>query len=1173
MSDATIYTSIDSSGMKSGAEAGKRALQELKRAAEDYSKGGGAALARAASSNSEHAKAVSTSARETVAALKRADAERKQVERGAVSEMKQIYADALKAESDLKRQTETLKRSANASVAKEAAERTRIERAALAASKAIWAEEDRIRKEMEKPVKGRVFASKVQEVGTLNAALQRTIDLLNRQATAESHLANFKTKQLALPAPAQPTLALPYYPNAVTYGSGRQNIGISPSGVSGPKKWDSNVLANPILALPYYGEMSGGRLGSSGNAAVGQRTLASRSEAAGSLGGGSFAQWDKAKLGILQYGIALKQAHKDTALFQSGTGALSSSLHVLGSAASAIEGPFGHIAYRMHGMASLFDSTNKKLALITFTVTGLIASVATLATQGSKLTEWDNKLRLLGKSGDDIKSTREELFKMSQDSRAPMEQTLNTYFRFSKATEGQKIAQGELLDAVKATNLAAAMSGASVATTTGALYQFGQAISSNRFSADEFRSVAEGLPGIIDAIRKPLGLTVGELKLAGEAGKLTADILRKSLVVSLGDLQKQFQKTSETLPQAWIKVGNAFTMVVGKMDQSIGTSKGLAHALDFLSKNMGVVAGVTLTFVAGLTVLVGGGLIVKAIGLITALSSPWLLLAAAITAAVTGLVLFTKGQDGVKEMFSGVTENYDKYKKELADYGSKLHGIGKGGHTSGVSSSDIARDLTERLRIAEMESPLRRKVDIDFMKEEAKLGYTTSKDKVKTKNKFTSSEASLVKQALEREEYLKIRNAIVSTQGATESYSYSVKALTELKAKGALTEKQYQKQMFEAKDALIAQTGSVASADLALEKYHGKVSKVVLGLSEFNYELKRLQATSEDAQTSVEKMFAGMAYDKESRAKRIDVLKSLSSGVELNDTGVDQGDILKKLRDEKMSAVEAINPTTFEEGMMKSFETIKLQGETIFSDLGEQVGSIFGPDGTLTTGLADGLTQMIVMGKSGKEVFQELGQTILKELVGALIKAVIQALILKALGAIGGALTGGATSAAAWVNPDTASAFSSSGAGLLGGAIAMANGGVVRKYADGTGKVFGAGGPKSDMIPAYLSNGERVIDAATNARHSYLLDRLHNNQPFGQTGGSLPKVTIINQNRGVIVEETMMSRDEIIMTIKRESDKAVKDKAGAVVAGELSNPNSRTSKSMQQNYTMTRKRT
>ena len=91
------------------------------------------------------------------------------------------------------------------------------------------------------------------------------------------------------------------------------------------------------------------------------------------------------------------------------------------------------------------------------------------------------------------------------------------------------------------------VSGTGAQESSSAMYQMTQALAAGKLQGDEFRSVMENAPMVMQALSKYLKVSVGELKKMGAEGKITADIL-KNAVMSAGDeINAKFQ----TLPMTW----------------------------------------------------------------------------------------------------------------------------------------------------------------------------------------------------------------------------------------------------------------------------------------------------------------------------------------------------------------------------------------------------------------------------------------------------------------------------------------------------------------------------------------------------------------------------------------------------------------------------------------------
>lgn len=98
---------------------------------------------------------------------------------------------------------------------------------------------------------------------------------------------------------------------------------------------------------------------------------------------------------------------------------------------------------------------------------------------------------------------------------------------------------GKTLEEIQTTyegfNAVAIASGASAQEASSAFLQLSQALGSGRLQGDEFRSIAEQVPGILKLVSDEMGVTVGELKKLGSEGKITSDVLINALAKGFDD--------------------------------------------------------------------------------------------------------------------------------------------------------------------------------------------------------------------------------------------------------------------------------------------------------------------------------------------------------------------------------------------------------------------------------------------------------------------------------------------------------------------------------------------------------------------------------------------------------------------------------------------------------------
>jgi tape measure domain-containing protein len=212
----------------------------------------------------------------------------------------------------------------------------------------------------------------------------------------------------------------------------------------------------------------------------------------------------------------------------------------------------------------------------------------------------------------------------------------------------------EIETVYKGFNAVALASGTSAEAASGAFLQLSQALGSGRLQGDEFRSIAEQVPGILKLVANEMGVTVGQLKQLGSEGKITSDVLINALakgfeenkskiseLLALSPAQrfKEFKDSTQALSNAMgsellpaivpvVKVATEllrlFGQLPGPMKTIIAAAIGLTAAFVALapaiSATIGLLGGLSLATLAA--------------------AGPWIALAAGITAAAVALASY-----------------------------------------------------------------------------------------------------------------------------------------------------------------------------------------------------------------------------------------------------------------------------------------------------------------------------------------------------------------------------------------------------------------------------------------------------------------------------------------------------------------------------------------------------
>lgn len=211
-----------------------------------------------------------------------------------------------------------------------------------------------------------------------------------------------------------------------------------------------------------------------------------------------------------------------------------------------------------------------------------------------------NQLRTVTTDSADLKSTQDALFQVAQRTRSAFDSTVTIYARTARATEHLGLSQQKLLRITETVQKAFAVGGASAAEAQGAAIQLSQGIASNRFSGEEFRSVAENAPVLLRGMAESLGVNIGKLREMAHAGELTADVVTKAILDASRKIDEDFAKTTSTIEQAWVRVGNAVTKYAMDSEKASAGSAALVGGLNLVSDNVSGLVDIVLALGAAL---------------------------------------------------------------------------------------------------------------------------------------------------------------------------------------------------------------------------------------------------------------------------------------------------------------------------------------------------------------------------------------------------------------------------------------------------------------------------------------------------------------------------------------------------------------------------------------------
>lgn len=254
----------------------------------------------------------------------------------------------------------------------------------------------------------------------------------------------------------------------------------------------------------------------------------------------------------------------------------------------------------------------KKVAI----AAGGIAGINKVLNISDELASTKARLNLLVDDGGSVEALEQKIMASAQRSRA-------SYLTTAKAISQMGLMAGdafanndELIAFTETLNKAFVNVGADTQQIEAATLQLTQAMASGVLRGEELNSVFENAQPVIQAIADYLGEPIGKIRTLAAEGKITADIVKNSLLMAADDINAKFESMPMTWGQVFTKASNIALQVI----------QPLLNGINWLANNISIIGPAVLTLAGAFAVF--------------QIAAHWTEIAAAATAIYHGVVNF-----------------------------------------------------------------------------------------------------------------------------------------------------------------------------------------------------------------------------------------------------------------------------------------------------------------------------------------------------------------------------------------------------------------------------------------------------------------------------------------------------------------------------------------------------
>ena len=259
------------------------------------------------------------------------------------------------------------------------------------------------------------------------------------------------------------------------------------------------------------------------------------------------------------------------------------------------------------------EGTNEANELMQ-TIKGAVTAYATIQTLSAalnlsdQLTSTTARLNLMNDGLQTTQDLQNMIYLSAERARGSYQATADAVSKLGLMAGDAFSSSEEIIAFMEQVNKQFTIAGTEAAGIDAAMLQLTQAMGSGVLRGEEYNSILEQAPNIIQAIADYMEVPKGQLKDMAAEGLITADIVKAAMFAAADDTNAKFEQMPKTFSQIWTSFQNtalmAFQPVLQRMNE-IANSEAFQGFVNNAIEALSMVAGIVLE-IFDLIAAVGG---------------------------------------------------------------------------------------------------------------------------------------------------------------------------------------------------------------------------------------------------------------------------------------------------------------------------------------------------------------------------------------------------------------------------------------------------------------------------------------------------------------------------------------------------------------------------------------
>lgn len=202
------------------------------------------------------------------------------------------------------------------------------------------------------------------------------------------------------------------------------------------------------------------------------------------------------------------------------------------------------------------------------------------------------RIKSVTPAGANLVDTQKQLVGIAKENMVALDSIASLYTKLAKPIRALGGDTQTTLNITSAFTKALKIGGASAQEASSAILQFGQAMASGVLRGDEFNSIAEASPRILQAIADGSGIAAGSLRKLAADGELTAGVIGGALLSQMVLLEAEAMRIPQTVDGAFTNFKTDLALVASEINKNVGLTSALISIFATLSSTVGALGSI-----------------------------------------------------------------------------------------------------------------------------------------------------------------------------------------------------------------------------------------------------------------------------------------------------------------------------------------------------------------------------------------------------------------------------------------------------------------------------------------------------------------------------------------------------------------------------------------------------